>query len=247
MSTFAGELNSHWETADPQPPSREVATVVWSNKPRTLAAVAAALSNGAPRAVPWSDTPEGPYSRTDLIKTPPTSPAQVVCDAEMAMKTDHSLKEGLAFEAAKYEGAITAFLTVDSAFGGKLDPANLDTPGNAAALAWLHDAIYVSHIAPTAVTGWQEGNGEAEVGDGHAAFSITYPIVKWLATAPPVKGNVGYIPFPAGPGGTPGAALGAEMLAINAKTSHAAAACNLISYLTSAPGETARAIGTGDP
>ena len=163
------------------------------------------------------------------------------------MKTDHSLKEGLAFEADKYEGAITAFLTVDSAFGGKLDPADLNTPGNVAALSWLHNAIYVSHIAPTAVTGWQEGQVEQEFVSGHAAFSINYPFVESLATAPPVKGNVGYIPFPAGPGGTPGSALGGEMLAINAKTAHAAAAWKLIEYLTSAPVETARAEVTGDP
>jgi multiple sugar transport system substrate-binding protein len=209
--------------------------------------VAAGLFNGTPYAVPWFDNPEGLYYRTDLIKTPPTTPAQVVSDAQLAMKKDHSLKEGLAFEAAKYEGAITAFLTVDSAFGGKLDPAAINTPGNVAALNWLHNAIYVSHIAPTAVTGWQEGQVEQEFVSGHAAFSINYPFVESLATAPPVKGNVGYIPFPAGPGGTPGSALGGEMLAINAKTGHAAAAWKLIEYLTSAPVETARAEVTGDP
>ena len=82
---------------------------------------------------------------------------------------------------------------------------------------------------------------------GHAAFSINYPFVESLATAAPVKGNVGYIPFPAGPGGTPGSALGGEMLAINAKTAHAAAAWKLIQYLTSAPVETTRAEVTGDP
>jgi hypothetical protein len=42
-------------------------------------------------------------------------------------------KLGLAFEGNKYEGEITAFLTVDSAFGGHLDPANVNTPGNVAA------------------------------------------------------------------------------------------------------------------
>jgi multiple sugar transport system substrate-binding protein len=209
--------------------------------------VAAGMFNGTPYAVPWFDNPEGLYYRTDLITTPPTSPAQVVSDAEMAMKKDPSLKEGLAFEAAKYEGAITAFLTLDSAFGGKLDPSNINTPGNVAALSWLHNAIYVSHIAPTAVTGWQEGNVETEFVSGHAAFSINYPFVESLATAPPVKGHVGYIPFPAGPGGTPGSALGGEMLAINAKTAHAAAAWKLISYLTSAPVEITRAEVTGDP
>ena len=62
-----------------------------------------------------------------------------------------------------------------------------------------------------------------------------------------VKGHVAYIPFPAGPGGTPGSALGGEMLAINAKTAHAAAAYKLIQYLTSPSVETARAIAVGDP
>src|SRR6202042_1428821 len=209
--------------------------------------VAAGTYNGAPYAVPWFDNPEGLFYRTDLIKTPPTSPAQVVSDAQAAMKADPSLKEGLAFEGDKYEGAITAFLTVDSAFGGKLDPQNVNTPGNLAALTWLHDAIYTSHIAPTAVTGWQEGQVEQEFVAGHAAFAINYPFVESLATAPPVKGHVGYIPFPAGPGGTPGAALGGEMLAINAKTAHAAAAWKLIQYLTSAPVETPRAEVTGAP
>ena len=209
--------------------------------------VAAGTYNGTDYAVPWFDNPEGLFYRTDLIKTPPTSPAQVVSDAEAALKTDKQLKEGIAFEADKYEGAITAFLTVDSAFGGSLDPENVNTPGNVAALNWLHAAIYTEHIAPTAVTGWQEGQVEQEFVSGYAAFAINYPFVESLATAAPVKGHVGYIPFPAGPGGTPGSALGGEMLAINAKTAHAQAAWKLIEYLTSAPVEIARAIATGDP
>ncbi len=209
--------------------------------------VAAGTYNGATYAIPWFDNPEGLFYRTDLIKTPPTSPAQVVTDAEAAMKADKTLKEGIAFEADKYEGAITAFLTVDSAFGGSLNPNNIDTPGNVAALNWLHAAIYQYHIAPTAVTGWEEGQVEQEFVSGYTPFAIDYPFVESLATSAPVKGNVGYIPFPAGPGGTPGSALGGEMLAINAKTTHAAAAWKLIEYLTSAPVEIARAIATGDP
>lgn len=209
--------------------------------------VAAGTYNGTLYAVPWFDNPEGLFYRTDLVKTPPTSPAQVVSDAEAAMKADPTLKEGLAFEADKYEGAITAFLTVDSAFGGKLDPSNVNTPGNVAALNWLHDAIYTSKIAPQAVTGWQEGQVEEQFVSGYTAFAIDYPFVEAQPMAAAVKGHVGYIPFPAGPGGTPGAALGGEMLAINAKTAHAAAAYKLIQYLTSPSVETARAIAVGDP
>lgn len=209
--------------------------------------VAAGTFNGNIYAIPWFDNPEGLYYRTDLIKTPPTSPAQIVTDAEAAMKADPKLKEGIAFEGEKYEGAITAYMTVLSAFGGKLDPTNINTPGNVAALTWLYDCIYKWHIAPTAVTGWEEGNVESEFVSGYAAFSINYPFVESLATAPPVKGNVGYIPFPPEAGGTPGSALGGEMLAINAKTAHAAAAYKFIQYLTSAPVEIARAEVTGDP
>jgi multiple sugar transport system substrate-binding protein len=209
--------------------------------------VAAGTFNGSPYAVPWFDNPEGLYYRTDLVKTPPTSPAEVVSDAQKALKEDKSLKEGLAFEGEKYEGAITAFATIEAAFGGKLNPADINTPGNRAALTFLYDAIYKNHIAPTAVTGWEEGQVESEYVSGHAAFAINYPFVESLATSAPVKGNTGYIPFPAGPGGTPGAALGGEMLAINAKTAHAAAAWKLIQYLTSPQVEDARAEVTGDP
>jgi trehalose/maltose transport system substrate-binding protein len=209
--------------------------------------VAAGTFNGTLYAMPWFDNPEGLFYRTDLVKTPPTSPAEVVSDAEAAMKADPSLKEGLAFEADKYEGAITSFLTVDSAFGGKLDPSNVNTPGNVAALKWLHDAIYVNKIAPQAVTGWQEGQVQQQFSSGYAAFAINYPFVEAQTPAPAVKGNIGYIPFPAGAGGTPGSALGGEMLAINAKTAHSAAAYKLIQYLTSPSVETARAIAVGDP
>jgi len=210
--------------------------------------MAAGTFKGKTYAVPWFDNPEGLFYRTDLVKTPPTTPAEVVSDAQAAMKADPTLKEGLAFEGAKYEGAITALLTVDSSFGGKLDPTNLDTAGNRAALQWLHDAIYVNHIAPQAVTGWQEGQVQEEFTSGHAAFAINYPFVESeAAKGGPAKGNVGYIPFPAASGGTPGSALGGEMLAINPKSAHAAAAWKFIQYLTSPQAEITRAEATGDP
>ena len=209
--------------------------------------VAAGTYKGTVYAIPWFDNPEGLFYRTDLIPVPPASPAQVVSDARAAMKKDPSLKEGLAFEGAKYEGAITSFLTVAPAFGGTLSPSDINTPGNVKALTWLHDAVYTNHIAPTAVTGWQEGQVQQEFTSGHAAFAIDYPFVESVAATSPVKGKVGYIPFPAASGGTPGSALGGEMLAINAKSAHPAAAWKLIQYLTSAPAEIARAEATGDP
>jgi multiple sugar transport system substrate-binding protein len=72
-------------------------------------------------AIPWFDNPEGLFYRTDLVPTPPKSPEEVVSDAKAAMARDPSLKEGLAFEGHKYEGAVTAFLTVAGAFKRQAD------------------------------------------------------------------------------------------------------------------------------
>jgi multiple sugar transport system substrate-binding protein len=210
--------------------------------------VAAGQYQGKNYAIPWFDNPEGLFYRTDLVTTPPTSPEQVVSDAQAAMKKDPSLKEGLAFEGAKYEGAITAFLTTVAPFGGKLTTSSIDSKGNVAALNWMQEAIYKNKIAPQAVTGWQEGQVQEEFTSGHTAFAINYPFVASVAEeGGPAKGHTGYIPFPAGPGGTPGSALGGEMLAINAKSSHSAAGYKLIQYLTSPSVQTTRALATGDP
>lgn len=204
---------------------------------------------GVTYAVPWFDNPEGLFYRTDLVPTPPKTPEEVVADAKAAMAKDSSLKEGLAFEGAKYEGAITSFLTVAPAFGGKLTAESVDSSGNVAALNWLHEAIYTNKIAPQAVTGWQEGQVQEEFTSGHTAFAINFPFVASVAEegSGPAKGHVGYIPFPAKAGGKPGSALGGEMLAINAKSPHAAAGFKLIEYLTSPSVEIARAKATGDP
>jgi multiple sugar transport system substrate-binding protein len=204
---------------------------------------------GTVYAIPWFDNPEGLFYRTDLIPTPPKTPEEVVTDAKKAMSEHPELKEGLAFEGHKYEGAITAFLTVAPAFGGKLTTSSIASEGNVEALNWLHEAIYVHKISTTAVTGWEEGQAQEEFTAGHTPFAIDYPFVASVAEeGGPAKGHVGYIPFPPKkPGGKPGAALGGEMLAINANSSHSAAAYKLIEYLTTPSVQVARAAATGDP
>jgi multiple sugar transport system substrate-binding protein len=211
-------------------------------------AVAAGEFEGKPYAIPWFTNPEGLFYRTDLIPRPPTNPEQVVSDAREAMRKDSSLKEGFAFEGHKYEGAITSFLTVAPAFGGRLTTTSIDSHGNVLALEWLHAAIYTEKIAPQAVTGWEEAQVQEEFTSGRTPFAINYPFVASVAEeGGPAKGHIGYIPFPAASGGKPGAALGGEMLAINAASTHSAAAYELIKYLTSATVQTERAVATGDP
>jgi multiple sugar transport system substrate-binding protein len=202
--------------------------------------------NGHVYGIPWFINAEGLYYRTDLVKTPPATPQQLVSDAQAAMKADPKLKEGLAFEGSKYEGAVTAWQNFLGGFGGKLDPANINTPANQQALQFMQDAIYKYKISPTAVTGWQESDVQNAWLSGQTAFAMNWPYLLQLSqTAAPVKGKVGYIPFPSGTG-TPATALGGDDLVINAHSAHQAAAWKFIQFLSTPAQQVARAIPTGD-
>jgi multiple sugar transport system substrate-binding protein len=203
---------------------------------------------GKQYSCPFFLNTEGLWYRKDLIKTPPTTPQQVVTDAQAAIKADPKLKEGIAFEGDQYEGEITSFMVLDKAFGGSLNNlANINTPQNVAALSYLHSLIYQYKIAPAAVVSYQEGQTGDDFDAGYAAFAINWP---YVASGPFSNGvtaaDIGYIPFPAASGGQPGVALGGSVLSINAKTAHIAAVNKLIAFLTSPAQQTARAIAVSD-
>jgi multiple sugar transport system substrate-binding protein len=201
-------------------------------------------------AIPWFINAEGLYYRTDLIKSPPTTPAQLFTDAIAAMKKDPKLKEGLAFEGDKYEGAVTAFQSM----GGQLSLSNLNninTPGNVSVLTMMFDAIHKAHIAPTAVSTWEESNVQSAWLSGQTPFALNWPYIFALSQGsnpayPAVKNKTGWVPFP-NPTGSPQASLGGDDLVMNAKSTHQAAAWKFIKYLTSDQAQIARAIAAGDP
>lgn len=203
---------------------------------------------GKQYSCPWFLNVEGLWYRTDLVPTPPTTPQQVITDAQQAMAKDKSLKEGIAFEGSKYEGAITVYMMLDKAFGGSLSNlSSVNTPQNVAALNYLHSLIYQYKIAPTDVVTYTEDQTGTDFASGYAAFSTNWPYVASLPLSASVKGHIGYIPFPPAPGGQPGVALGGEVLSINAKTQHLSAVNALINFLTSPAQETARALAVSDP
>lgn len=207
--------------------------------------------NGGTYAIPWFINAEGLYYNTSLVKSPPTSIADLVSDAKAAVARDRSLKEGLAFEGAEYEGSVTAWQSFGAAIGLK-DLGNIDTPANVAALTFMYDAIHTYKIAPSAVTGWQESNVQAAWLAGQTPFALNWPYIYQLSesttngkpTYPAVYGKTAWIPFPSS---TPQSSLGGDDLAINAKSTHQAAAYELIQYLTSVGAQDTRATFAGDP
>ena len=225
-------------------------------KPDTGAYFPAQMATGEYKggvyAIPWFINAEGLYYRTDLVKTPPTTTAQLFSDATAAMKADPALKEGLAFEGDKYEGAVTAFQSM----GGQISLSNLsniNTAANTSVLTMMYDAVNKYHIAPTAVSTWEESQVQNAWLSGQTPFALNWPYIFALSdgkgcqpSCNAVFGKTGWVPFP-GPAGSPQASLGGDDLAINAKSTHQAAAWELIQYLSSDSAQIARAISAGDP
>jgi multiple sugar transport system substrate-binding protein len=207
--------------------------------------------SGGTYAIPWFINAEGLYYNTSLVKSPPTSITQLVSDAKAAVSSDKSLKEGLAFEGDEYEGSVTAWQSFGAQIGLK-DLGNIDTPANVGALTFMYDAIHTYKIAPSAVTGWQESNVQAAWLAGQTPFALNWPYIYQLSesttngkpTYPAVYGKTAWIPFPSA---APQSSLGGDDLAINAKSTHKAAAYELIQYLTSVSAQDTRAAFAGDP
>jgi len=207
---------------------------------------------GGVYAIPWFINAEGLYYRTDLIKTPPTTTAQLFSDAVAAMKKDSKLKEGLAFEGDKYEGAVTAFQSM----GGQISTSqlgNLNSSANNGVLTMMFDAISKYHIAPTAVSTWEESQVQNAWLSGQTPFALNWPYIFALSdgkgcmpSCAAVNGKTGWVPFP-NPVGSPQASLGGDDLVVNAKSTHQAAAWEFIQYMSSNSAQIARAISAGDP
>ena len=99
------------------------------------------------------------------------------------------------------------------------------------------------------MTGWQEGEVQEAFTSGQTPFAIDYPFVFGAAAeagsaVPP--NEIGFAAFPPVDGSSQ-SPLGGEMLALNAKSHHAAAAWQFVQYLDNPQVQDQRAVSTGDP
>jgi multiple sugar transport system substrate-binding protein len=204
--------------------------------------VQAGTYRGRLYAVPWFASAEGLYYRTDLVPEAPATPGELVAEAGAAMRADPSITTGLAFEGARYEGVVTAFI----AFAGGLDVRHVDSPANVRALTLMRSAI-ADGISPPDVASWEEASVQDAFLRGHAAFALNWPYVYALAEAPgsPVQGRTAWAPFPSA-GGIARSALGGDMLGVNARSTHQDAAWRFVSYLLRDDVQVDRAATAGD-
>lgn len=206
------------------------------------APLAADTWRGRLYALPWFVDVGMLYWRTDLLRAPPSSLAELAALARREMDRPGGPASGFVWQGARYEGLVTVFQEVLGGFGGRiLGPGprvEVSSAAGVAALTWLRDLISRSRVTPPEVLTWHEEEARLAFQNGHSVFLRNWPYAWALMSRPgsPVAGRFAVAPMPAAPGGEPTAALGGAQLAVNAWSRRPAEAYRLIAYLT-APGQ----------
>jgi ABC-type glycerol-3-phosphate transport system substrate-binding protein len=188
-------------------------------------------------AMPWFIDVGMLYWRTDLMRSPPASFADLVREAREAQETG-KVKYGYVWQGARYEGLVANFVEYLGAYGGRvLDGGEVVVNSEAGrrALSEMRDEIYKDGIVPPAVLTWHEEESRFAFQNGEAAFMRNWPYPVPLlqdSAKSQVAGKFSVAPLPSGPGGSPSAAIGGAQLAINRRSEHPEAAWAVIDYLT---------------
>jgi multiple sugar transport system substrate-binding protein len=188
-------------------------------------------------ALPWFIDVGMLYWRTDLMRSPPETFTELVRQAQEA-KARRGVRYGFVWQGARYEGLVANFVEYLGAHGGRvLDDSRVVVNSDAGrrALNEMRDEIYRYGIVPPAVLTWHEEESRFAFQNGEAAFMRNWPYPVPLMqnrSDSRVAGKFAVAPLPAGPGGSPSAAIGGAQLAINRRTEHPEAAWAVIDYLT---------------
>jgi multiple sugar transport system substrate-binding protein len=201
------------------------------------AAIHANRWNGTLFGLPWFVDVGMLYWRTDLLDRAPATFDELTMAAREAMRTA-GMRQGLALQAARYEGLITVFVELLGGFGASILDENgavvVDSDAAVRALTWLRDAIHTEGVVPSAALTWHEEESRFAFQNGAAVMMRNWPYASALLRAPgsPVAHRFAVAPMPAAAGGEPTAALGGSQLAINVHTRRAEEAWALIEFLT---------------
>jgi multiple sugar transport system substrate-binding protein len=188
-------------------------------------------------AMPWFADVGMLYWRTDLMDGPPATFDDLVRLAQRARQKGGP-RYGFVWQGARYEGLITTFLEYLGGYGGAILQGGrvvVNSEAGLRALTEMRDQIYRFGVVPTTALTWHEEETRFAFQNGEAAFMRNWPYAYPLmqdSSDSRVAGKFAVAPMPAGPGGSPTAAIGGAQLAINRRTEHPEAAWAVIHYLT---------------
>jgi multiple sugar transport system substrate-binding protein len=211
-------------------------------------AVRTATYKGRLYAVPYYANADLLYYRTDIVKKPPKTWAQLATDAAADARPAKGL-DGYAATLAQYEGLTVNFAEAVQAEGGSIlspdgSKVTVDSWQAQEGLSFLVNGIRDKWI-PVRDLGYEEPQAQQAFLAGNFVFLNDWPDVYPAATTPGhgnnVYGKVGVAALP-GP-----STLGGANLAISAYSRHQRAALTFIQYLTNPANEQTMFVHGGFP
>jgi len=142
--------------------------------------------NGKLWAAPYRTDAGLIYYRTDIIKTAPTTWAEMTSMAKA--NAPSKAKVGYVWQGAQYEGLVCDFTEVLYGYGGSvLDPTNpksvvVNSPEGVAALTLM--TSWVGGISPSAVTTYKEEDSRSSWQNGDSVFMRNWPYAYSLGNDP---------------------------------------------------------------
>ena len=137
-----------------------------------------AIWRGKPYAVPANSNTQLLWYRSDLVKTPPTTWAQMISDAEQLAK--QGKPHLIEIQGAQYEGTVVWFNTLTASAGGSiLNPASTAAQLGAPAIKALSimKQLATSSAADPSLPVQMENDNRLAMEAGTAAFELNYPFV----------------------------------------------------------------------
>src|SRR5690554_168922 len=193
-------------------------------------------------AVPWFTDAGVLLYRTDLLKEPPKTWAELIATAKDLMGKG-AVQYGYVFQGNQYEGLTCNVLEMIWNNGGEVldgkSRVELDSTEAVEGLQILVD-IMKSGICPPNVLSYQEEDTRLAFQDGKVLFARNWPYAWSLMNREGslVRGRVGISPLPVGPKAkVSSSCLGGWNLMINRYSRHKAAAWEFIKFISGIEGQ----------
>jgi ABC-type glycerol-3-phosphate transport system substrate-binding protein len=165
-----------------------------------------AIWHGQLVAVPYTSNTQLLWYRSDLVKTPPKTWAEMIADAEKLAK--QGKPHYIEIQGAQYEGTVVWFNTLLASAGGSVLNASSTKPtlGPPAVKALsIMKQLATSPVADPSLSVQMEDANRLAMEAGQAAFELNYPFVwpSMQADKPSFYKAFKYAPYPRVDAGTP--------------------------------------------
>src|SRR5579859_2327106 len=210
-----------------------------------------AIWRGKLVAVPYNSNTQLLWYRSDLVKTPPKTWAQMLSDAE-ALKSQGK-PHLIEIQGAQYEGTVVWFNTLVASAGGSiLNPASQHVALGAPALKALGimKQLASSPAADPSLSVQMEDQNRLAMEGGSAAFELNYPYVypSMKADNPKLFKVFKWAPYPSvNPGSPAKVTIGGIDLAVSSYSQHPQLAEQAILCLRDAANQLTAAVKGGLP